>query len=433
MPVDVFISYSHRDDALYCELVKHLKPLEHEGVIQAWHDRRITAGQEFAAEINTALTNAKLVLLLVSPDFIHSDYCWSIEMKRAMERHAAREARVIPIILRPSAWENGPLGNLLALPKDGMPVTLWNNQDQALLNVAQGIRMVAREIGAPSIDTSPRPALQPEPFLKDAPPPAAGTPSYTYDIKLVRATEDKSSYPFWVYGTVLAVILLGFVIWLTVPKPSSAPPGPSSAGSLTAESPNYAPADKPENATNTQPRRPKHSTASSFSRRAPSSPIATSTSASDQQPSHAVPIVNSPSTPVSQQEPPRPILINTPKTTNAQAEVVSQIQAVHTLVVGLYGCNQEQSAIVCKMKVTRAGSINGTLDMRLPDWQTVLIDDGGASHQLLGSYVLDRSDIPRQQLPLGPGETTTLFQKSQASLIHPAQLYAYISVVTMHP
>jgi hypothetical protein len=146
-PIDVFTSYSHEDEALHVELAKHLKPLEREGIIHLWHDRRITAGKEFAREIDDSLNRAGMILLLVSPDFIASEYCWGNEMKRAMERHEAGEARVIPIILRPVDWHQTPFGKLLALPKDGKPVTSWDNQDAALLDIAGGIRTAAADLG----------------------------------------------------------------------------------------------------------------------------------------------------------------------------------------------------------------------------------------------------------------------------------------------
>jgi hypothetical protein len=147
-PIRVFASYSHRDEALHDELAKHLKALEREGIIQPWHDRRITAGKELDVEIDVALNLAGIILLLVSPDFIASDYCWGKEMRRAMERHAAGEARVIPIILRSVDWHNAPFGKLLALPTDGKAVMSWTNKDDALLDIARGIRAAAVDVGS---------------------------------------------------------------------------------------------------------------------------------------------------------------------------------------------------------------------------------------------------------------------------------------------
>lgn len=142
----VFASYSHQDERLHDELLKHLSPLIREGLIEHWHDREITAGKEFGTEIDISLNSADLILLLVSPDFISSDYCWGKEMARALELHKAGEARVIPIILRPTDWQYSPFASLLALPTDGKAITTWTNRDEGLLSAARGIRAAVREL-----------------------------------------------------------------------------------------------------------------------------------------------------------------------------------------------------------------------------------------------------------------------------------------------
>jgi TIR domain len=144
--LEVFCSYAHEDEALRDTLVKHLSPLQRQGVITAWHDRKITAGTEWAGAIDAHLQSAQIILMLVSADFMASDYCYDVEMQRAMERHEAREARVIPVILRPVDWQGAPFGKLQALPTDGKPITNWPNQDAAFVNVARGIRAVAQEL-----------------------------------------------------------------------------------------------------------------------------------------------------------------------------------------------------------------------------------------------------------------------------------------------
>jgi hypothetical protein len=140
MPVRTFLSYSHQDEALLRQLMKHLKPLEYQGIVQAWHDRRIAAGTMFDNEIDRELDQADLILLLISPDFVSSEYCWGKELARAMARHEGGEARVIPVILRPVDWRGSPFGKLLALPTDGRPITTWPDQDEAFLDVVRGIR-----------------------------------------------------------------------------------------------------------------------------------------------------------------------------------------------------------------------------------------------------------------------------------------------------
>jgi internalin A len=141
----VFFSYSHRDETLRDELETHLKLLQRQGVLSAWHDRKLPAGAEWAAEIDDYLERADIILLLVSADFLASDYCWDRELRRAMQRHDASEAVVVPIILRASDWQTAPFGRLQALPTDGRPVVSWSDRDAAWTDVAKGIRKLAKE------------------------------------------------------------------------------------------------------------------------------------------------------------------------------------------------------------------------------------------------------------------------------------------------
>lgn len=147
--IEVFFSYSHKDEDLRDELEKHLSILKRQGVIQSWHDRRIGAGREWEGEIDKHLNTAHIILLLISADFLTSDYCYEVEMKRAMERHQAGETRVIPVILRPCDWEDALFGKLQALPMDAKPITSWPNRDEAFLDVARGIRAAVEELASP--------------------------------------------------------------------------------------------------------------------------------------------------------------------------------------------------------------------------------------------------------------------------------------------
>jgi hypothetical protein len=145
-PIEVFFSYSHRDEALRNELADHLRLLERQGIITGWHDRRITGGTEWASTIDDHLRTASIILLLISSAFLASDYCYDVELTHAMDRHDAGEARVVPIILRPVDWHSAPFGKLQALPKDGCPVTSWANPDEGFFDIARGIRSVAEEL-----------------------------------------------------------------------------------------------------------------------------------------------------------------------------------------------------------------------------------------------------------------------------------------------
>ena len=147
-PIQIFISYSHRDVSLYDALVKHLKILERQGIISVWHDRQIGAGSDWNSSIDANLNTAQIILLLVSPDFMASDYCWDLEMKRALERHEAGEAQVIPIIVRSVDWQSTPLGDLQALPQNAQPIQNWSDQDAAWTHVAREIKQLAENFSA---------------------------------------------------------------------------------------------------------------------------------------------------------------------------------------------------------------------------------------------------------------------------------------------
>lgn len=143
---EVFFSYTHRDESMRNELEVHLTMLKRQGLIEAWHDRRIGAGNEFDRTISAHLESADIILLLVSPHFLASDYCYDREMKRAMERHETGEARVIPVILEPCDWMHALFGKLLAVPTDGKPVSKFVNQNDGLLEVAQAVRAAIEEM-----------------------------------------------------------------------------------------------------------------------------------------------------------------------------------------------------------------------------------------------------------------------------------------------
>jgi internalin A len=142
----VFLSYSHKDESLRDELETHLKLLQRQGIISVWHDRKILPGTEWDGEIDVHLERAKIILLLISADFIASDYCWDKEVKRALERHEKEEAIVIPIALRACGWQGAPFSKLQGLPKDLSPITSSKDRDAAWTDVATGIRAVAEKM-----------------------------------------------------------------------------------------------------------------------------------------------------------------------------------------------------------------------------------------------------------------------------------------------
>jgi len=180
-PVDLFYSYAHEDEALRDELAGHLKIMERRGVIRPWHDRSIVPGQKWDGEISDHLVNADLVLLLVSKDFINSDYIWSHELDVAMKRHAHGEASVVPVMLRAVDITDAPFAALQGLPTDLKPVTSWPNRDEAWTDVAKGVRRTVEQIQARWSQRPPSPPIPPS-MLPAAVPEAAPEEERNRDV-----------------------------------------------------------------------------------------------------------------------------------------------------------------------------------------------------------------------------------------------------------
>ena len=142
----VFFSYSHVDEAVRNQIETQLSMLKRQGVIETWHARRVGAGQEFAPAIEEHVEHDDIILILISADFIASDYCYEIEMARAMERHKAGEAIVIPVILRACDWQAAPFGKINPTPPGGKPITQYADRDQALLEVAKAVRAAVNQL-----------------------------------------------------------------------------------------------------------------------------------------------------------------------------------------------------------------------------------------------------------------------------------------------
>lgn len=151
-PPTIFFSYSHRDRKLRDHLERHLSALKQQAIISSWHDGSVLPGQEWDEAIKSNLNSAQIILLLISADFLSSDYINRIELTRALERHQQGAAVVIPIILRPVYWGNTPFAKLKVLPLDGKAVIKWATIDEAFENVAQGIKIAAEALlrNAPS-------------------------------------------------------------------------------------------------------------------------------------------------------------------------------------------------------------------------------------------------------------------------------------------
>jgi TIR domain len=146
MAYKVFISYSHQDKALRDELDIHLANLKRQNIITSWYDGDIKPGEELQPQIIEYLNTAQIILLLVSANFIASDFCYSTEMKQAITRHNVNKARVIPILLRPTDWQGAPFAKLKMLPTDAKAITMWTDHDEGFVDVIKGIRQAIDEL-----------------------------------------------------------------------------------------------------------------------------------------------------------------------------------------------------------------------------------------------------------------------------------------------
>jgi hypothetical protein len=148
----VFISYSHADEWLKNELIVHLAALKRKNIVSVWHDRLIPAGKILDNEIDVKLQAADLFIMLISSDFINSEYCFSVEYKRMLDRHARGEVTIVPVVVRPCDWDVGGLKSFAALPPDAIPVTRGagsrtdsQQRDNAWLAVVEGLKVVIAE------------------------------------------------------------------------------------------------------------------------------------------------------------------------------------------------------------------------------------------------------------------------------------------------
>ncbi len=153
VPIEVLYSYMDEDKKFLTEIKKRLSPLQQKGVITSWQREAIPPGSNWLEETNTHLEEAKVILLLISPDFLASPHRTEIEMTRALERDKAKEACVIPILLRPVTWQTAPFSHLKVLPTNQKPITSWKNQDKAFDNADTGIRKVIKNLSSPSHPT----------------------------------------------------------------------------------------------------------------------------------------------------------------------------------------------------------------------------------------------------------------------------------------
>ncbi len=141
----IFISYSHHDEDIKERLDFHLSSLKGQNMV-IWNDRQILPGTEWDEKIKSELENSDIILLLVSAHFITSNYIWSVELNKAIERHIKKQSIVIPIFCKPCDHEKMPFSKIQGLPKDAKPICGHENIELALAEVAKGISSVVINI-----------------------------------------------------------------------------------------------------------------------------------------------------------------------------------------------------------------------------------------------------------------------------------------------
>lgn len=148
--VKIFVSYSHKDELFKQELETHLSLLKRQNLISVWNDRRIEPGDNWASKIDENLVSADIVVILISSDFIASDYCYEVEMKKAFDLHKEGRLTLIPFVLRYCDWHSAPFGAIQGLPRDARPVDAFTRRDEAYLQLVSKIRGLAKESTHPA-------------------------------------------------------------------------------------------------------------------------------------------------------------------------------------------------------------------------------------------------------------------------------------------
>lgn len=150
MTTKLFISYSHKDEEYKKELEENLAMLKRKGLISVWHDRKITVGDDWKNAIDENLEQSDIIVFLISPSFLASDYCYDVEVRRAIELNNSGKSRIISIILRPCDWNDCEFSRFQATPKDAKPITTWDNKDSAWLDVISQIKAAIKQLQLPS-------------------------------------------------------------------------------------------------------------------------------------------------------------------------------------------------------------------------------------------------------------------------------------------
>ena len=146
IPVKIFVSYAHKDDSFRQDMMTHLSVFRRHQAITIWDDKGIDPGEEWDEEIREELQSSDIILLLISASFLASEYIYEVELKEALEKHERKEAVVVPVILRKCHWQMEAFAKLQGLPRGAKPVKNWEDEDEAYLSIAEGLRRVILKI-----------------------------------------------------------------------------------------------------------------------------------------------------------------------------------------------------------------------------------------------------------------------------------------------
>lgn len=138
MPVRIFISYAREDSTHLRALGNHLRLMQRQGILDAWHEELVVPGQDLREEVKRHLSSAQVIILLVSSGYF-SDPAYD-QMERATQRSQDSKVSVIPVFVRPCLLQGSWVDRLSKLPDNGQAVTTWTDPDAAWANVAAGIR-----------------------------------------------------------------------------------------------------------------------------------------------------------------------------------------------------------------------------------------------------------------------------------------------------
>jgi hypothetical protein len=134
-PIEILCCYSPADEHWLHKLETHLSLLKYQSLISFWYAQLITPGSDWAQEMEQHLETASVILLLISADFLASDYCYSVQMGHALNRQREGKSWVIPLLVRPVDWKKAPFAHLRVLPTNTQPLATWPDEDRALADV----------------------------------------------------------------------------------------------------------------------------------------------------------------------------------------------------------------------------------------------------------------------------------------------------------